>query len=376
MFVRIWNAMTDLMILTFVRVAGVYEILDWTTMFRLISAYNKQRQLECGSIVHAVRTREVTVSVDRVRAFYLLLEVVGAGILYRSRLEEREYHRFFMALLRWRSMSLCLLVDAGSSNSTGFPTWVPRWNRPGCTAWISENCIYETTDGGIYSHAKRHGLPLLHVDNTTLSVFGCFLDQVTCSIDVLKMDAPNADSGLVVAFLEWISRAQLLVNSQFLSSDEEFANVLKHILPADTQDRPVPNNMTKSLRAWLGIMVGYSNEYLRSRKYSSPALHSDDVFRIVDRIRQTSNALTCHQALMEHFCGKMTLFITRRSRMGAGSIGIENNDTIHRISGVPVPMVLRKQGSAREYEVVCPAQISGKNHQRIWRYKFRRIDLV
>ncbi|KAF2807376.1 uncharacterized protein BDZ99DRAFT_478863 [Mytilinidion resinicola] len=303
--------------------------------------------------------------------------MIGAGTLRRSMVEEQEYHRFFMALLRWKPMSLCLLVDANQSNSTGFPTWVPRWNRPGCTAWISEKCIYETTQGGIYSCVKRHGLPLLNVDNMTLSVFGCFLDQVTCAIDVLKMDTPNADFGLVVAFLEWMSRAQLLVDSQFLSSGEEFENVLKQLLPVGIQDPPMSNNITKPLKAWLGIIFGYANEYLPPRKYSEQTTpHSDHVFRIFDQIRQVPDALACHQALVEHMCGKIALFVTKQGRIGAGSIGIKDNDTIHRISGVPLPMVLRKEGFAREYQVVGPARIRDEKHQHIWRYKFRRMDLV
>ncbi|PQE29253.1 Heterokaryon incompatibility protein [Rutstroemia sp. NJR-2017a BBW] len=71
--VQVWNAMTDSIILMCFRVVGVYENLDWTTIPRLISVYNQQRQLECGSIIHAIRTREVTQSIDRIRAFYLLL---------------------------------------------------------------------------------------------------------------------------------------------------------------------------------------------------------------------------------------------------------------------------------------------------------------
>jgi hypothetical protein len=108
---------------------------------------------------------------------------------------------------------------------------------------------------------------------------------------------------------------------------------------------------------------------------------------IFSRARQTSVAPFIYHCflsgdpsfqvdLQQRICGQRLLFVTKSGRFGTGSLNIRPGDTVHYISGVPVPLFLRKRALSDEYEVVGPAMVDDNGPDERWQGRFRPTVLV
>jgi hypothetical protein len=83
------------------------------------------------------------------------------------------------------------------------------------------------------------------------------------------------------------------------------------------------------------------------------------------------------QALCDLICGNRLLFITEDGEIGTGPVWTKPGDTLHRISGLPLPLILREQDGGEAFRVVGAAMTSHKQEEGFsWLRRLERITLV
>jgi len=80
--------------------------------------------------------------------------------------------------------------------------------------------------------------------------------------------------------------------------------------------------------------------------------------------------------LIDSISGRRLLFVTRDGRFGSAALSVKPGDEVHYVSGVPVPLCLRKRGPTGGFEVVGPAMINDRGEFDRWQGKYSEIELV
>jgi hypothetical protein len=97
----------------------------------------------------------------------------------------------------------------------------------------------------------------------------------------------------------------------------------------------------------------------------------------ISKLVQQTYALPLLDICCNSICGKRLLFITEAGHIGTGPLWTKPGDTVHRISRLPLPMVLRKQHQGGVYRVVGAAMTSQELEKGFsWLRRLECITLV
>jgi hypothetical protein len=367
------------------------------------------------AIIPALRTRKATDPRDICYGFYGVLLAEGLGSLpspdYQrdSRIIFRE---FLLDLIKWDSKALILLLDCCNYAE---PSWSPDWQVSSRQSWLDEAYFF----GNSAISATPTSVPYFDVtdDKLGLFVYGKQVSQAgvvwaganLVANDLMIADAEkNTDARNLSIILEWIRNVLRLRSGQAtnisLEDQVQIYEVLEkvEVLEKDDVRRGITiqtssgrikarARLSNGFTTWLKAIEPYAvgSETLgteitvqQDADTSIARLKdSESISQCYEKLLASEKALEYHRKICNSIVHQRRLFIhygPKRFQFSAGSLATEVGDTICLISGLPVPMILRKaggfrkftqdghEGSAQPFLVIGPAYIPGMMKGEMW----------
>ncbi|KAI0542076.1 heterokaryon incompatibility protein-domain-containing protein [Xylaria digitata] len=320
---------------------GIVWLVSLVFTYRSPVAFGGRAEREIDTIDELVRVipqvtkhRAATEPRDRVYATYGILrsfDIPLSEINYEKS-EDQVYSDFFLDLLRSSSRYLIFIIDAGFSDDTDIPSWVPNWKTALERSWLPPS---------IYSSRRSEGAigsPQVQLQGKNLRVRNMVVCQVGFITETFeKIEHDQADELAVKLEKPVATLCQLIHRARDLSFNPAYETIIKSILqtinafePESEQfeDFSIFSNLYEKLKAGLRQVGGVQVDYVAiSRKVLREHIHSLEYAALAD--------------LFNKFA-KRGLFDTFTGDIGSGPPRMRAGDVVVRVAGVPVPMILRE----------------------------------
>jgi hypothetical protein len=376
--VRALWAFLDACVLAFARVVCYGNVVDWTLLLRLgIEAWHN-RVCSSTSIIQAIRNRHVRNPKDKFYAYYGVLRSLGADLPVSDYAKSKDHisYEFFTTLLRWRSSSLATLVDVGSTDPGFTPSWVPLLDAPDQRSQVNNKTVFLGTEDTLYTRLYYCGLPLYRINGSSLTVYGRCLGTVSYFIQLPTFYQQDTKLDCLHAILSWHWNRQHYGDhyKRNVRSVESFISYMFRLLYNLSHVFGLKDTETTNLLVW-SIFNSQIEDLLPNTRDETSEMDPVHAPQILTEI-ESSLACYTFDRLGVMICGKRSLFITHEGHIGVGPLWMQSGDSVFRISGVPLPMVLRKQESNKTYRVIGPASASGTESGISWLRCLEKIVLI
>jgi hypothetical protein len=348
------------------------------------------------AIIPVLRTRKATDPRDICYGFYGVLQAEGLSNLPSPNYQKDPrtvFGEFFLYLIQWERKALVLLLDCCNYEE---PSWSPDWQEASRQSWLDEAYFF----GNSATSATPASVPFFDVTDNKLGLFvyGTQVGQagvVWTGRDMVANDLTIADADVnnLSILLEWIQTGLRHRSGQATSISLEdqvqiFEALEKEVTKAiSTRLFRLPNGFATWLRVIEPYAVGSETPKTeiavqQDADISTTRLGgSGSVVRCYGELLASGEALEYHRKICNSIAHQRRLFIHSgpgRFRFGAGSLPTKVDDIVCLISGLPVPMILRKagvskpftrkrrEGSAEAFLVIGPAFIPGMMKGEMW----------
>jgi hypothetical protein len=350
-----------------------------------------------SAIIPVLRTRKSTDPRDICYGFYGVLHAEGLRHLtspdYQS--DSRTVFRgFLLDLIQWDSKALVLLLDCCNYTE---PSWSPDWQVDSRQSWLDEAYFFELPT----ISATPTSTPYFDVTDNRLGLFvyGKQVSQsgvVWTGADVAagEVRIPSAEQGPdtrnLGILLDWIRTRIQLRSGQATNIPHKDRVQIFEALEKGVAGTFKPKRFREEFMSWLKVIEPYAvrsetpgAEITIQRGADVSTTHPDSelVVQCYEKLLASEKALEYHRRICDSIAHQRRLFIHSGPagfQFGAGSLPMEVGDIVCLISGLPVPMILRKagdlrnftrdghEGSAQAFSVIGPAFISGMMKGEMW----------
>ncbi|KAH7069942.1 heterokaryon incompatibility protein-domain-containing protein [Paraphoma chrysanthemicola] len=366
--IRLCEAIFNVSLLVISRVIFYGAFITWRQIHRAAIWQSYRQAVASAGVLEALRIRQCRDPADHFYALHGVLRALGAKFTKAdyATAKQEVYYQLFRDLLLWRWMCLHLLLDAGSPHCSS-PSWIPQWDNEHRPAWIHEASAYTDTSTTLYSQLRTIGLPVHEIAGTSLAVLGTQLGSVAFCVHLPQVSQRNTMEDCLHAILSWHWNMQFFGNRS-KTTDTARIRSMQQIL------------QLRSMYWWLLLLVQVLTGTTQLPKViptlNIDKLHPSNAGKIWTLLRGWGWGWQL-QALCDPICGKRLLFITEDGEIGTGPLWTEPGDIVHRISGLPLPLILREQDGGETFRVVGAAMTSHKREEGFsWLRRLERITLV
>jgi hypothetical protein len=350
-----------------------------TTLFRVLFQAHYH---DYSGIIHALRLRKVRNSRDKAYALYGVLRAMGVMTPKPDYAKPTDvvFQELFTSLLTWRPAFLVLLLDAGQLEWRDSLTWVPQWDRHDSTSWLPEHVLHH--DFGRTSMSRNlieHGWPLCEVNENKLTVYGESLDTIAFVQTFPDLAGDDALLETTRGILHWLTALAIIQKQHDRTIMQNLDAALYGLLigkstqPYNSRN---PEPSSTSFLNYLDWLVRFLGAYPTSEGTTHLMPQTNDASEVLENINESPRSRAFHEYMCASLVQTRSLFVTQQGRFGSGSSHISINDTVHNISGVPLPLVLRSQNIAGEYAVVGPAVVCNYGSKKSSSSGLRKFNLI
>ena len=366
--IRLFGAVMDIAFLILARGACYGHFLSWNLIYRVAVASSRRQIVASGGVIEALRSRQCRDPKDKSYAMYGVLRALNAHLTESdySKPKLQIYRELFVDLLSWRWSSLAMLLDAGTPDADTAASWVPRWDALDRTSWVPEKISYVSSSATLLTQFRTCGLPVYQVQCKSLAVFGSPIGPITYCVRFPETYHDGANLECLHAILSWHW------NMQFQGTRSATTSKRLRSSMSDILRRKDDAGWDMYLDQ---LLTGQTEEEAMVALREVPKVDPDNAQSVLHALRD-SVALSVLEQFGRSICGNRLLFITEKGHIGTGPVWMQPGDTLYRISGVPLPMVLRKQDSEETFRVVGPAMVTGTEKGITWLRHLERITLV
>ena len=203
--VRSCEALLNVFILAVARIGCYGKLLSWHRIYRVSIAPSYRQVVSTAGVLQALRRRECNEPVDHSFAMNGVLRTLNGAVSTAdyAKSKQQVYYELFRDLLSWRWMCLTLLLDAGSSDPQTSPSWVPQWDARDRTSWIPEKISYIGTSAEMLAQIRTQGLPVYHIDGSSLLIRGLCLGSVAYCVRLPEVYSDSTMEDCLHAILSW-----------------------------------------------------------------------------------------------------------------------------------------------------------------------------
>lgn len=352
----------------------------WRRYLRLIDTFPKGWQAGSAGIQQALRARRVTHVKDKAYSMYGVLQAFGVHVTPPDYLKSKEdiFTEFFKDLLKWRPLMLALLADAGQTTTTEnshMPSWVPSWQTPAPSSWIPTGVLYTTMGGVSLRRVRACGFPIFSIDGKILTVWSRKLDTVTSCYQFPDKPSTMLDQDLFYDICQWVTISSNSSPQEVRQSIEHRLAALFSIVLIDHKTLAAYKSDRIYASVFKELVDCMRNGMLLRLEKDTPMCNPAEYMRDNLQAPEFRKLSTFFVEFLQRVCGRRLAFATRSGRFGSGSLNIKSGDEVHFVSGVPVPLCLRKRESQRGYKVVGPAMMDERGNGEIWKGRFEPLEL-
>lgn len=338
-----------------------------------------------------------------------------------SRSVGETYMNLFQDLLTWRPSALILLLDAGGGKQADRSSWVPNWETKIPSQWLSSRYRLGVTENA----TPITGHPTVIPSGAELKVRGhaigtvvfqtpwTYFDSVATGLDNDALRTILHNLGQWIHFIHSTSEARYKLRGQDgynLKGYEKINSALFAVLEGLSPPRgPTVRRVTHSAEGGVGRDT-YSAEPLA--EWEGPYDYRDqkqdyfdfvDLFAIIRKsVRYTSQgsslgispppdlramlaevtgserALRYLNRMLKRFASdKRRLLVLSSGLVGTGPLGMEHDDEVFLIAGVPSPMTLRRSPGEESFRVVGATLVHGlMRGEGFLAYKLGDVTLI
>jgi hypothetical protein len=349
-------------------------------------------------ILRALRTRVSTDPKDRSYSLYGILEHQGATLTTPegSKTTREVYTDLLLDLLHWNNRSMLLLLDCCSMAEAESPTWVPNWLAATESCWLPESYIY----GHSYDECAPASLCLYNTNGyrSNLTIYGINPRDACVSwisqplqggwdldnVNGLRTESFNKD---FQSIKQWVN--QIRQNARVPSMTTPFFQGAFESIEGKLIEHHFENTGEQTTKAlddfatWFSILA--EQESLEYEQGSSPLMLTGDrsseitpppayILGSTEPLKTSTVAVEYHKKICQQITGKRLLCLfktTHGTYMGTGPLSMKEGDMLVLISGLPVPLVLRKcnptiQPDGATFKVIGPAFVPGMMRGEVW----------
>lgn len=350
----------------------------------------------------ALRERQSSNPRDRVYALHGILKATGATPTapnYRKSISET-YQTLVEDLVTFNPSAISLLMDAGCRGRFDGPTWIPNWQVPVPSAWLTSKYVLGVTTS--CSGSSRDSFS--NIIGRQLSLSGVCKGVITFQIKSEYMSCEGVDEfvqatlGAVLPWWTYVRQAVPPVEPNDQPVSSLFA-ILEGFSPprgptgvwheaVNTPDGSYPARFEKyplvrgpydfrslefDFDDWRSlhrifeksIPAGLINEKLDMRKIFIKIKASTSAYRYLVRV---------HNKLVKDRRG---LFVLSSGLLGTGPSDMKKNDEVFLLRGIPVPMVLRPDSAGEDFRVVGASMVHSLMHAESFKeHELNKIFLV
>ncbi|KAI0857761.1 heterokaryon incompatibility protein-domain-containing protein [Xylaria cubensis] len=335
--------------------------------------YRKERDISATDevtrvLLQVTKYRSATEPRDRVYAAYGILRSfnIQLSAIDYTKGEDQVFLDFFFDLLRSSPNYLIFIVDAGLSDDTAFPSWVPKWKTTLERPWLPPD---------VYSSPIREaaiGSPHAQLIGKSLQVMSMIFYEVGFITETFKIkyvegdELPGKFENPVATLCELIDQAgDLSFNHTYQSIIQSIFQAINPVQPGSDQPAEFYNflSLYEKIRAELRGGGDAQVDYMATTRAV---------------LKQHFHTLE-HEVLADLFntFANRCLFKTVSGYLGSGPSGIKPGDLVAHVAGVPVPMIFRETGILDTYHVVGSAFVLGlMEREDSTNLNFREVTLV
>ncbi|KAH0536826.1 hypothetical protein FGG08_006324 [Glutinoglossum americanum] len=311
-----------------------------------------QARSKIVGVLHMIRTRQATMKVDKVFALYGMLQELGINLDepdYRKPVDQ-VYMNFTRTIINWHR-SLDILVEASLPGLPNAPSWVPNWSEH----------YYRVTSSPLKAASISSSRFSFSSCGRKLETFSKLVDKIEFCAEPLQeqgddpfaIDTAPPQLALLSCFVrnvgalrQWMTYVLQLQPDRTLDSiSQDLLDVTHSETGLEGEDRYKSHQVFKR---WFVVLTADYSSYF--------SLCSPDLSCALTLL--TNESLSrYHRERCRAIAGKRTFFTTSGGRIGTGPLSVQVGDTVAILSGLHVPMVLRRVGS--DYQVVGLAYIPG-----------------
>ncbi|KAI0545919.1 heterokaryon incompatibility protein-domain-containing protein [Xylaria curta] len=285
---------------------------------------------------------------DRVYATYGILrsfDIQLSTITY-TKSEDEVYLDFFLDLLRSSPKFLIFIIDAGLSENTKSPSWVPNWKTALERSWIPPE-IYS-------SQRSEAAIASAHVQlaGKKLRVTGTIACEVGFATQTFKRIEDSQEDELAIKLEQPVATlCRLIHRARDLSYNLAYQTIIQSILQTINAFKP-ENEQFDGFHTFSSLY-----EKIRPRLRGVGDTQVDYMAISRELLHQCPE----YPALAEFFnkFANRSLFDTLTGYLGSGPPGMKAGDCVVHVAGVSVPMIFRKTDTLNNYLVIGPAFVLG-----------------
>jgi hypothetical protein len=304
-----------------------------------------------NTVIDAVRSRESRDPKDKAYAVYGVLQSLGATLSTADYTQSsgKVFQTFFTDLLRWRPEFLSLIVDAQMPPMDGAPSWVPDWSV------ASERTWFNFQEAQTANKKAKSAAPKAIINDDELAVRGIWLATIifctknpTLSIMDSGGELKDESKDFIFELVAWITEIRQMASVEHLQ-EAPIPQVVFNVLEGS---KTASNSiLALNFDQWYRVVSRYSVTVTGAMEQRCESLFEE--------IWANERAREYHQHCVLRIMGKRNLFVTSAGHVGTGPLATMVGDKIALISGVAVPLILRKEDQAQRSILVGPSYIFG-----------------
>ncbi|KAH7397399.1 heterokaryon incompatibility protein-domain-containing protein [Pyrenochaeta sp. MPI-SDFR-AT-0127] len=311
-----------------------------------IKVQTDARNLSLEALLRALRLRNTTCPVDRVRALTGVLKALGIEyeILEDSAPLGLVYRSLFESLLV-ATQNLNLLLDAGLPGYAGQPSWVPQWDSIAARKWIDAESLYNVRVARLPNLDNVVQGNLLHVRASCDGGSIIYHSPLLREVDNLAYMTDNHLWNFRILD-DWINAVK---NRRRLWIGEPTLDHLYELLHVEYKYL-VETGRSEVFKIWITIMDDMTTS---GSRYQSSA------YEVALRKLYNVSVGLYHLEICRELSKQRALFVTSTGHSGTCVTGVAENDYVMEVVGVSMPLVLRKvaEGDIPAYSIIGPSSI-------------------
>lgn len=304
-----------------------------------------------NAVIDAVRSRKSNDPKDKAYAVYGVLQSLGATLSMADYTQSsgKVFQTFFTDLLRWRPEFLSLIVDAQMPPMDGTPSWVPDWSVAAERSW------FNLQEAQTADKKAKSAAPKAVINDDELAVRGIWLATITfctknptLSIMDSSGELKDESKDFILELVAWITEIRRMASVEHLQ-DASIPQVVFNVLEGS---KTASNSiLALNFDQWYQVVSRYYVTVAEAVEQKCESLFEE--------IWANERAREYHQYCMLRIIGKRNLFITSAGHVGTGPLATMVGDKTALISGVAVPLILRKEDQAQRSVLIGPSYIFG-----------------
>jgi len=360
---------------------------EWLLDEHMEAAKNRLLDALCG----ALRERKSSNPRDKAYALYGVLKAEGAALVapdYSLSISQT-FQNLVQDLLTYDHNAIALIMDAGSRGQHHGPSWIPNWQVPVPSAWLTSDHILGVSP--VCTQPQRH--IWFKLMDSKLQIFG--VHTGTIAFDVGNHHRCDLAGECMVTVLHDVLRW--------------WAHFRHTVSPLPPNGRPLPPN-DLPLSSFFAILDGLSprrgptGELLEGKDetvwweyplvrglydFSSRKTHFEgwlSLYKILEarfplgeadshsipirsaqevllKIKATKSAHVYLQRIHDQIKrDRRSLFLLSSGLLGTGPPELKLGDEVYLLPGIPVPMALRRTTENNYFRVIGAVMVHGLMH--------------